>query len=369
MDPRLAEEDPLPESVKTTLRQRKWTVPKVEYRAATRKEQVNSASDLKERLSLIVSVDKVHSFKYDNPFYGDSKLQAVVQRQTMFHPLSIYFQDRVDSALFIPQEGANLSELVVVEGGVNEVDENLEAKYKNRFEKSSEKREEFRASLDIHLGFRATSDTAKFPVLQADISIFDPQSELWTRHRYEFTGINYTDGWPTSLLDIIYPRSSAVVTAFHFLFYSPESPLYGKKISLDVWDFTTYQKNQALRNDFFNFVRNSCDSVVSLNVYDAHSVTPKNELVCESIPKTALYIIDPFLMGAMSFSFSKGRPMVDKTVFDVVFEAEKKEGKCCYVCGKATGLKGCSRCKKVKYCGRECQTRDWPFHRDTCVPK
>jgi hypothetical protein len=29
-------------------------------------------------------------------------------------------------------------------------------------------------------------------------------------------------------------------------------------------------------------------------------------------------------------------------------------------------LKECSRCRSVRYCGKECQTADWPAHRATC---
>lgn len=38
----------------------------------------------------------------------------------------------------------------------------------------------------------------------------------------------------------------------------------------------------------------------------------------------------------------------------------------CPVCLKNQDLKGCSKCQKVKYCGRECQTNDWPRHKLEC---
>ncbi len=40
------------------------------------------------------------------------------------------------------------------------------------------------------------------------------------------------------------------------------------------------------------------------------------------------------------------------------------EGKC-RCCGKAASLR-CSKCRKVFYCGKECQARDWPIHKKEC---
>merc|ERR1712137_341236 len=41
--------------------------------------------------------------------------------------------------------------------------------------------------------------------------------------------------------------------------------------------------------------------------------------------------------------------------------------KCCDVCGATEwGSKLCSRCKKVYYCTRYCQVRDWPTHKTHC---
>jgi TPR repeat protein len=39
----------------------------------------------------------------------------------------------------------------------------------------------------------------------------------------------------------------------------------------------------------------------------------------------------------------------------------------CENCGDLVTVKSCSRCKKVKYCGRECQTAHWTSHKKTCV--
>jgi len=37
----------------------------------------------------------------------------------------------------------------------------------------------------------------------------------------------------------------------------------------------------------------------------------------------------------------------------------------CRVCNN-NGTKNCARCKKVKYCSRECQVKDWPNHKPNC---
>mmetsp|Transcript_11078 Transcript_11078/g.18108 ORF Transcript_11078/g.18108 Transcript_11078/m.18108 type:complete len:131 (+) Transcript_11078:100-492(+) len=44
----------------------------------------------------------------------------------------------------------------------------------------------------------------------------------------------------------------------------------------------------------------------------------------------------------------------------------------CGGCNKQEGyrheFKVCSRCRQVRYCGRECQAADWQRHRQHCVP-
>jgi len=64
----------------------------------------------------------------------------------------------------------------------------------------------------------------------------------------------------------------------------------------------------------------------------------------------AFCVIDPLLTGAMAFSFDTGRPLVSKRMSDLVIEVEKKQGKCCIVCGENKTLKHCAKCKVVKYC-------------------
>ena len=38
----------------------------------------------------------------------------------------------------------------------------------------------------------------------------------------------------------------------------------------------------------------------------------------------------------------------------------------CNVCDSETNLKRCARCKKVAYCSRNCQKKDWKTHREKC---
>ncbi|KAI6098077.1 hypothetical protein EDD16DRAFT_1664746 [Pisolithus croceorrhizus] len=40
----------------------------------------------------------------------------------------------------------------------------------------------------------------------------------------------------------------------------------------------------------------------------------------------------------------------------------------CVACGKGGGqLSTCSRCKKAKYCSKDCQVEDWKAHKKNCV--
>lgn len=38
----------------------------------------------------------------------------------------------------------------------------------------------------------------------------------------------------------------------------------------------------------------------------------------------------------------------------------------CKLCGATTGLKRCSRCKKIFYCSRDHQSKDWHDHKKLC---
>jgi hypothetical protein len=37
------------------------------------------------------------------------------------------------------------------------------------------------------------------------------------------------------------------------------------------------------------------------------------------------------------------------------------------VCGKGDGVRKCSKCKTVGYCGRDCQKQDWKNHKKVCA--
>jgi hypothetical protein len=42
------------------------------------------------------------------------------------------------------------------------------------------------------------------------------------------------------------------------------------------------------------------------------------------------------------------------------------EGTVCVLCGSNGPTKKCGQCKKVSYCGRECQRKDWKQHKPKC---
>ncbi|KIW10340.1 hypothetical protein PV08_11302 [Exophiala spinifera] len=54
-------------------------------------------------------------------------------------------------------------------------------------------------------------------------------------------------------------------------------------------------------------------------------------------------------------------------------EAEEHQAKACNSCGRdeavnGSGLLSCARCRKVRYCSKECQRVDWKKHKANCVP-
>ncbi|KAL5320205.1 hypothetical protein ACEPPN_011006 [Leptodophora sp. 'Broadleaf-Isolate-01'] len=38
----------------------------------------------------------------------------------------------------------------------------------------------------------------------------------------------------------------------------------------------------------------------------------------------------------------------------------------CRTCGNTKGLKLCSGCNSISYCSKECQTKNWGYHKDVC---
>ena len=45
---------------------------------------------------------------------------------------------------------------------------------------------------------------------------------------------------------------------------------------------------------------------------------------------------------------------------------KKKKNTCLFCLKEVEGLQGCSRCLTAHYCGRECQAKHWPVHKNTC---
>ena len=46
--------------------------------------------------------------------------------------------------------------------------------------------------------------------------------------------------------------------------------------------------------------------------------------------------------------------------------SSKKKNTCLFCLKEVQGLQGCSRCGTARYCGRECQLKHWPVHKNTC---
>ena len=54
--------------------------------------------------------------------------------------------------------------------------------------------------------------------------------------------------------------------------------------------------------------------------------------------------------------------------FQIPFHLNKIKNKPCNVCGKK-GKLTCDRCKKIVYCSRNCQFKDWNTHKLKCKAK
>lgn len=56
----------------------------------------------------------------------------------------------------------------------------------------------------------------------------------------------------------------------------------------------------------------------------------------------------------------------------VQFSSPTPHSQACAACGKAGSvvkLSSCTQCRKVWYCGKECQVSDWRRHKKECKPK
>ena len=45
---------------------------------------------------------------------------------------------------------------------------------------------------------------------------------------------------------------------------------------------------------------------------------------------------------------------------------KKKKYTCLYCLKEVEGSKRCSRCETGRYCGKECQEKHWPVHKNSC---
>jgi hypothetical protein len=46
--------------------------------------------------------------------------------------------------------------------------------------------------------------------------------------------------------------------------------------------------------------------------------------------------------------------------------SKKKKNTCLCCLKEVDGLLGCSRCLTARYCGKDCQVKHWPVHRNSC---
>jgi len=45
---------------------------------------------------------------------------------------------------------------------------------------------------------------------------------------------------------------------------------------------------------------------------------------------------------------------------------KKKKNTCLFCLKEVDGLQGCSRCGTARYCGKACQVKHWPVHKNSC---
>ncbi|TRM66548.1 hypothetical protein BD626DRAFT_451581 [Schizophyllum amplum] len=98
---------------------------------------------------------------------------------------------------------------------------------------------------------------------------------------------------------------------------------------------------------------------------------------CELAATKFSALHEPVLCGcgrgqcvSMPQELSAFAPFVTQVVLSPLFGVSYLEpvlrGRRCNDCGKKENLRLCARCKKVKYCGAECQKRDWKVHKVQC---
>ena len=47
--------------------------------------------------------------------------------------------------------------------------------------------------------------------------------------------------------------------------------------------------------------------------------------------------------------------------------SKKKKNICLFCLKEVQGLQGCSQCGTARYCGKACQVKHWPVHKNTCL--
>ena len=71
-----------------------------------------------------------------------------------------------------------------------------------------------------------------------------------------------------------------------------------------------------------------------------------------------------YLPATATLPHDSSEPMNSVSRLQLVDEQKK-----CNYCGKKSDeLKKCTRCWKTRYCGKECQTKDWKEHKIICKP-
>jgi len=129
-----------------------------------------------------------------------------------------------------------------------------------------------------------------------------------------------------------------------------------------------------LENSFINS-RNSeishSDSI-AMNVSDASGNYASNvdirkdntsEKIDEIRPNSSNIMSSPTIFEGLHSATSLGANMKF-----TIPEAFLERSRTCFICSKKEDTKQCSRCKRISYCGKPCQIRDWPRHREECFP-